>query len=51
MTGGADPITTTALVIAGLAIKAGMESWKGDTHAVPVSALTGERKLDADICC
>ncbi|WP_198414452.1 cation transporter [Cryobacterium sp. Sr8] len=40
-----------ALVIAGFAVKEGLEAWKGDTCAVPISALTGERTLDADTCC
>lgn len=40
-----------ALVIAGFAIKEGLEAWKGDTCAVPVSALTGEREVKACDCC
>jgi divalent metal cation (Fe/Co/Zn/Cd) transporter len=40
-----------ALVIAGFAIKEGLEAWKGDTCAVPVSALTGEREVEACDCC
>ncbi|MCU1405756.1 MAG: Cation efflux family protein [Glaciihabitans sp.] len=40
-----------ALVIAGFAIKEGLEAWKGDTCAVPVSALTGERTVEACDCC
>jgi len=40
-----------ALVIAGFAIKEGREAWKGDTCAVPVSALTGERAVEACDCC
>ncbi|MCX7521963.1 cation transporter [Microbacterium sp. STN6] len=40
-----------ALVIAGFAIKEGLEAWKGDTCAVPVAALTGERTVEADECC
>lgn len=40
-----------ALVIAGFAIREGLEAWKGDTCAAPISALTGERTLDADTCC
>ncbi len=37
-----------ALVIAGFAIKEGIEAWRGDTCAVPVSALTGERVVEHD---
>ncbi|MDJ0338625.1 cation transporter [Cryobacterium sp. PH31-O1] len=37
-----------ALVIAGFAIREGVEAWKGDTCAAPVSALTGERPLQHD---
>jgi divalent metal cation (Fe/Co/Zn/Cd) transporter len=33
-----------ALVIAGFALKEGLEAWKGDACTVPVSALTGERE-------
>lgn len=40
-----------ALVIAGFAIKEGLEAWKGETCAVPVSALTGERSVEACDCC
>lgn len=40
-----------ALFIAGFAIREGLEAWRGDTCAVPVSALTGERQLDACDCC
>lgn len=40
-----------ALVIAGFAIKEGLEAWKGDTCAVLVSALTGEREVKACDCC
>ena len=32
-----------ALVIAGFAVKEGLEAWRGDACTVPVSALTGER--------
>ncbi len=35
-----------ALVIAGWAIKEGIEAWRGDACAVPVAALTGEREVD-----
>jgi len=37
-----------ALVIAGWAIKEGIEAWRGDACAVPVAALTGERIVDHD---
>jgi divalent metal cation (Fe/Co/Zn/Cd) transporter len=35
-----------ALVIAGWAIKEGVEAWRGDACAVPVAALTGERVVE-----
>ena len=37
-----------ALVIAGWAIKEGIEAWRGDACAVPVAALTGERVVEHD---
>ncbi|MDM4763997.1 cation transporter [Galbitalea sp. SE-J8] len=37
-----------ALAIAGWAIKEGIDAWRGDACAVPVSALTGERDHDHD---
>ncbi|CAN5489112.1 cation transporter [soil metagenome] len=37
-----------ALVIAGWAIKEGIEAWRGDACAVPVAALTGEREVEHD---
>ncbi len=37
-----------ALVIAGWAIKEGIEAWRGDACAVPVAALTGERIVEHD---
>lgn len=40
-----------ALVIAGFAIKEGIEAWKGDTCAVPIAALTGERAAEHNGCC
>lgn len=43
--------SVAALFIAGFAIKEGIEAWKGDTCAVPVSALTGEREVEACDCC
>jgi divalent metal cation (Fe/Co/Zn/Cd) transporter len=35
-----------ALVIAGWAIKEGIEAWRGDACTVPVAALTGERPVE-----
>jgi divalent metal cation (Fe/Co/Zn/Cd) transporter len=43
--------SVAALVIAVFAIREGIEAWKGDTCAVPVSALTGERAVEACDCC
>jgi divalent metal cation (Fe/Co/Zn/Cd) transporter len=40
-----------ALVMAGFAVREGLEAWKGDACVVPISALTGERTLVADTCC
>ena len=40
-----------ALVIAGFAIREGIEAWKGDTCATPVSTLTGERPPEHESCC
>lgn len=37
-----------ALVIAGFAVKEGLEAWRGDACTVPVSALTGERAAETD---
>jgi len=42
----ADPLA--ALVIAGWAVKEGIEAWSGDTCAVPVAALTGEIQVEHD---
>ncbi|MGV8977197.1 MAG: cation transporter [Cellulomonas sp.] len=42
----ADP--AAALVIAGFAIKEGIEAWRGDACTVPVAALTGEIESDDD---
>jgi len=47
--GWADAIA--ALVIAGFAVREGLEAWKGDACAVPVSALTGERAVEPCDCC
>ena len=38
--------SVAALVIAGFAVKEGLEAWRGDACTVPVSALTGERAAD-----
>ncbi|WEO77020.1 cation transporter [Cryobacterium sp. SO2] len=38
-----------ALVIAGFAVKEGLEAWKGETCTVPVSALTGEREAETGV--
>ncbi len=35
-----------ALVIAGFAVKEGIEAWRGDACTIPVAALTGELELD-----
>jgi divalent metal cation (Fe/Co/Zn/Cd) transporter len=35
-----------ALVIAGFAVREGLDAWRGDACAVPVAALTGERADD-----
>ncbi|WP_061963861.1 cation transporter [Demequina aurantiaca] len=46
--------SVAALVIAALAVREGIEAWKGDACCVtPVAALTGEREADAceDGCC
>ncbi|MGV8895629.1 MAG: cation transporter [Rhodoglobus sp.] len=38
--------SVAALVIAGWAIREGIEAWRGDACAVPVAALTGEREIE-----
>ena len=38
--------SVAALVIAGFAVKEGLEAWRGDACTVPVSALTGEREAE-----
>jgi len=40
-----------ALVIVVFAVREGMEAWRGDACKVPVSALTGERNVEACDCC
>lgn len=37
-----------ALVIAGFAVREGLEAWRGDACAVPVAALTGEIEVEHD---
>lgn len=43
--------SVAALVIAVFAVREGLEAWKGESCSVPVSALTGEREVDACECC
>ncbi len=43
--------SVAALVIAAFAIREGLEAWRGEACAVPVSALTGERIVEACDCC
>jgi divalent metal cation (Fe/Co/Zn/Cd) transporter len=38
--------SVAALVIAGFAVREGIEAWRGDACAVPVAALTGERDIE-----
>jgi divalent metal cation (Fe/Co/Zn/Cd) transporter len=47
----ADPVA--GLVIAAVAVREGVEAWRGDACTVPVAALTGERAADPhdDHCC
>jgi len=40
-----------ALIIAGFAVREGLEAWRGEACAVPVSALTGERDVEPCDCC
>ena len=40
--------SVAALVIAGFAVREGIEAWRGDACAVPVAALTGEREVEHD---
>jgi divalent metal cation (Fe/Co/Zn/Cd) transporter len=39
--------SVAALVIAAFAMREGVEAWKGEACAMPVSALTGERPVEA----
>jgi divalent metal cation (Fe/Co/Zn/Cd) transporter len=43
--------SVAALVIAVFAVREGLEAWRGEACAVPVSALTGEREVEACDCC
>jgi divalent metal cation (Fe/Co/Zn/Cd) transporter len=43
--------SVAALVIAVFAVREGLEAWRGETCAVPVSALTGERRVESCDCC
>ena len=43
--------SVAALVIAAFAIREGLEAWRGESCAVPVSALTGERAVEPCDCC
>lgn len=45
----ADPVA--GLVIVVFAVREGLEAWRGDACAVPVSALTGGRDVEACDCC
>lgn len=40
--------SVVALVIAGFAVREGIEAWGGETCAVPVAVLTGERAAEDD---
>jgi Co/Zn/Cd efflux system component len=44
----ADPIA--AIVIAGVAIKEGVEAWKGDNCCTPAAAAFEEQDCDDDCC-
>lgn len=43
--------SAAALVIAVFAVREGLEAWRGEACAVPVSALTGELEVEACHCC
>ncbi|MBT1618080.1 cation transporter [Curtobacterium flaccumfaciens pv. poinsettiae] len=45
----ADPVA--GLVVVVFAVREGLEAWRGDACKQPVSALTGERQVDACNCC
>lgn len=42
--------SVAALAIAGFAIREGIEAWRGEACTVPVSALTGEQRVDHHEC-
>ncbi len=43
--------SVAALAIAAFAVREGMEAWRGESCAVPVAALTGERSVEHDGDC
>ncbi|ALD14324.1 cation transporter [Clavibacter capsici] len=45
----ADPVA--GLIIVVFAVREGLEAWRGDACKTPVSALTGEREVEACDCC
>ncbi|MBD8585444.1 cation transporter [Frigoribacterium sp. CFBP 8766] len=45
----ADPVA--GLVIVVFAVREGLQAWRGDSCKTPVSALTGERQVEACDCC
>ncbi|WP_144713272.1 cation diffusion facilitator family transporter [Curtobacterium pusillum] len=45
----ADPVA--GLVVVVFAVREGLEAWRGDACKQPVSALTGEREVNACDCC
>ena len=45
----ADPVA--GLVIVVFAVREGLEAWRGEACKTPVSALTGERQVEACDCC
>jgi divalent metal cation (Fe/Co/Zn/Cd) transporter len=45
----ADPVA--GLVIVVFAVREGLEAWRGDACKTPLSALTGERQVEACDCC
>ncbi|MEE1618510.1 cation transporter [Brachybacterium sp. J153] len=42
--------SVAALVIAVFAVREGLEAWRGEACAQPVSALVGDREVDHDCC-
>jgi hypothetical protein len=45
----ADPLA--ALVIAGVAVREGVEAWRGDACCTPVAAMLASDDACADDCC